>query len=338
MMRGLFFLILFAGLGYSGYWWVGATAKEAAIDGWLEDRRAAGWAADRSDLVLTGYPNRFDTILKDLVLADPQSGWSWSAPEFQILALSYKPNHIIAVWPNQQTIASPRERIELQSETMRGSVRFAVNTQLALEQTVIEVADLRADSSLGWTGSMAEGQFAIRKAPPGGAPDYGYDVSLMADIVTLPEPVRRRLDPSGLLPASVARAEARLTPVFDAPWDRKAVEGPPPNLTALNIGRLGFTWGGMDLLVRGTLNADASGYAAGELNVTAKNWREMLDVSVNAGWVPRDMSRSIARGLNLVAQLTGDSDQLDVTFNFEDGGVWLGPVPLGPAPRLHHLQ
>ena len=337
-MRKLFFLILFAGLAYSGYWWVGATAKETAIDAWLAERRGAGWAADRSDLILTGFPNRFDTILRDLVLADPVTGWSWSAPEFQILALSYKPNHIIAVWPQSQTIASPRERITLNTERMRGSVRFAVNTQLALEQAIIELTDLRADSTDGWNATLGEGQIAIRKAPPGGAPDFGYDVSLTTDHLTLPEPIRDELDPAGLFPASIARAEARLTPVFDAEWDRKAVEGPPPNLTALNIGRLGFTWGGMDLLVRGTLEADAAGHASGDLNITAKNWEDMLDVSVNAGWVPRDMSRSLRRGLGIVAQLTGDTNQLDATLTFADGSVWLGPIPVGDAPRMTYRQ
>jgi len=337
-MRKLFFLLLFAGFAYSGYWWVGATAKETAIDAWLADRRAAGWAADRSDLVLTGYPNRFDTILHDLVLADPVSGWSWSAPVFQILALSYKPNHIIAVWPRSQTIASPRERIVLNAERMRGSVRFAVNTQLALEQAVIELTDLRADSTDGWSAALGEGQIAIRKSPPGGAPDFGYDMSLTADMVTLPAPIRDELDPAGLFPASIASAEARLTPVYDAPWDRKAVEGPPPNLTALNVGKLGFTWGGMDLLVRGTLEADAAGYASGDLNVVAKNWEDMLEVSINAGWVPRNMFESLRRGLSIAAQLTGDSNQLDATFRFEGRKVWLGPIPVADAPRMTYRQ
>ena len=337
-MRRLFFLILFAGLAYAGYWFVGATAKETAIDAWLADRRSAGWVADREELVLTGFPNRFDTILKGLKLADPVTGWSWDAPEFQILALSYKPNHIIAVWPGQQTIASPREKVSVQSETMRGSVRFAVNTQLALEQAIVELGQLRADSSLGWHGGLADGQLAIRRAPPGGAPDYGYDVSLTAELVTLPQPIRDRLDPAGLFPAHVATAEARLTPVWDRPWDRKAVEGPPPELTELNIARLGFTWGGMDLLVRGNLKADEWGWADGKLNITAKNWEDMLAVGVNAGWVPRDMSEKLANGLRLMAQVTGDSDQLDVTLTFSDGEVWFGLIPLGPAPQMSYRQ
>ena len=39
-----------------------------------------------------------------------------------------------------------------------------------------------------------------------------------------------------------------------------------------------------------------------------------------------------------MAQVTGDSDQLDVTLTFSDGEVWFGLIPLGPAPRMSYRQ
>ena len=76
MMRSLFFLVSLAALGWSAYWWGGSRAKDEAINAWLADRRAAGWVADTSDIVVQGFPNRFDTTFKDLNIADPDSGWA----------------------------------------------------------------------------------------------------------------------------------------------------------------------------------------------------------------------------------------------------------------------
>ncbi|NNU79594.1 DUF2125 domain-containing protein [Halovulum dunhuangense] len=334
-MRSLFFLVIVAALGWSGYWWVGASGKRQAIEGWLDQRRAEGWVADVGDLTVTGYPNRFDSFFTDLQLADPGSGWSWSAPSFQIFALSYQPNHIIAVWPETQTLASPLQRITVNSRQMEGSIRFRPSTALALEQSIIALDGVNMVSTLGWAASLSRGQLAVRRAPEGAAPDYGYDVTLTADTLRLPEPVRDRLDPAGLLPAAIATAEIRLTPVFDAPWDRHAVENGPPQLTTLNVGNVSARWGEMELAVTGRLDADAQGYADGRLNVIARNWTEMIDLAVAGGWVSADMGGTLEQGLGFIARMTGDTSRLDVTLTFEDGRMRLGPIPLGDAPRLN---
>lgn len=336
MMRLLVILVLSASGLWSGYWWVGSTAQKSALQSWLDERRAAGWAADGT-VSVTGFPNRFDAIVQNLTLADPNSEWAWAAPEFQILALSYKPNHIIAVWPGTQTIASPQEKIDITSEVMRGSVRFAPSTDLALQETLNEMRAVTATSSLGWRATLAEGQLAIRRSEPGTAPDFGYDVYFHARNLGLPDPVKDALDPAGLLPATVANAELRLTPVFDDVWNLPAVEGRKPQLTTLNIGNAALAWGAMELGVKGRLDTDGDGFATGEINVIAKNWRDMLALATTAGMIPEGMGQSVERGLSVLAQTTGDTNLLDVTLSFRGGRIWLGPIPIGPAPRLAEL-
>ncbi|MEM9780522.1 MAG: DUF2125 domain-containing protein, partial [Pseudomonadota bacterium] len=255
MMRSLFFLVILAALGWSAYWWVGSRAKDEAINAWLADRRAAGWVADTSDIVVQGFPNRFDTTFKDLNIADPDSGWAWSAPWFQVFALSYQPNHIIAVWPPEQSIASPLERITLTSTDMRGSIRFAPSTALDLTEARIQLEDVALASTLKWSARLADGQLAIRRAPDTAAWDNAYDVSLRAEGLTLPGPIREVLDPAGLLPNTMETADIRLTPVFDAPWNRLTIEDAPPNLQILNVGNVSFTWGRMSMTVTGRLDA-----------------------------------------------------------------------------------
>lgn len=335
MMRSLFFALIIASLAWGGYWLVGSRAKQAALEGWLADRRAQGWVADTDALTVQGFPNRFDTTIKNLNLADPRSDWAWSAPWFQIFALSYQPNHIIAVWPPEQTIASAAERITITNADMRGSVRFTPSTNLALDQAIIQLDTVSLSSTLDWTAALAEGQLAIRRAEPGAAPEHGYDVSLKARDLRMPEPLRNLLDPTGLLPEAVDQADIRLTPVFDAAWDRIAIETGPPALKILNVGNVSFSWGDMSMTVTGRLDAEEDGVAKGSLNVIARNWRDMLDVSVRAGWVPADLRGSLETGLGLLARATGQTDRLDVTLSFRKGLAFLGPIPVGRAPRLN---
>jgi hypothetical protein len=102
--------------------------QNAGAKAWFADRSAQGWVADYDTIETRGFPSRFDTTINTLELADPRTGWAWSAPFFQVFALSYKPNHIIAVWPNEQTIATPLARANITAEDMRASAVFLHDT------------------------------------------------------------------------------------------------------------------------------------------------------------------------------------------------------------------
>ncbi|MEM9228700.1 MAG: DUF2125 domain-containing protein [Pseudomonadota bacterium] len=338
MMRNLFVLLVVASLGWSSYWWLGSNAKDQAINAWMADRRADGWVADTSDIIVRGYPNRFDTTFRDLNIADPDSGWAWAAPWFQIFALSYKPNHIIAVWPPEQSLASPVERITVTSSDMRGSLRFAPSTALDLSEARIQLEEFALASSLKWSARLESGQLAIRRSPEDARWDNAYDISLRADQLTLPGPLRDVLDPAGLLPKTMETADIRLTPVYDAPWNRLTIEDRLPTLQILNIGNVSFTWGRMSMTVTGRLDADPNGQAEGQLNVIARNWRDMLELSVQSGWVSADLQGTLETTLALLARGTGQTDRLDVTLNFKNGSTRLGPIPIGEAPYLNQGQ
>lgn len=333
-MRTLFFLVILASLAWSGYWYVGAEAQSRGFQAWLDQQRARGWVAEASAIEVAGFPNRFDTEIRDLNLADPNSAWAWSAPVFQILALSYSPNHVIADWPNRQSIASPMGRIEVFSQQMRGSVRLAPNTSLALQETRIDLQDVRLESTNGWEAALSEGFLAIREAPEGNAPPHAYDVALTASALDFPEPLLRRIDPAGLAPKSMQNATIRLTPVFDAPWDRHAVEDGPPALVTLNIGNVSGAWGEMEMTVTGRLDADPAGYADGDLNLIAQNWREMLDIAERSGALPGALRTVLEGVLGGAAQVTGQTNRLDITISFSRGRPSVAGIPIPGGERL----
>ena len=164
-MRFLVAVVVLAALGWSGFWWVSSSTVERNLRAWVEARAAEGWVVSYDSLSTGGFPNRVDTTVTGLELADPETGVSWSAPMFQILALSYKPNHVILAWPPEQTFATPFETVTITSQTMRGSAVFVPGVDLTLDHATIEADRLGLLSTAGWSASLAKGLLSTRRTP-----------------------------------------------------------------------------------------------------------------------------------------------------------------------------
>jgi len=330
-MRILLIAILAGAALWSGYWLIGARGLEMAYRDWLAARAAEGWVANYSQVTTAGFPNRFDTTIADLELADPDTGVAWTAPFFQILSLSYRPTHVIAVAPERMILASPFERIEIETAEMRGSVVVEPGSDLVLDRSAFVLRDMRLTSSQGWTAHLAEGRFATRQAPlVAEAHEIGFEATGVAPAA----PLLRRLDPARVLPEVIDTLKIDATMGFDRPWDRFAIEDARPDITFLELNELRADWGRLALRAAGDLTVDATGIPEGRITVKATNWREMLDIAVAAGLLPEGLKDTAESGLALLAALNGPPETLDVPLEFRNGRVRLGPIPLGDAPRL----
>jgi hypothetical protein len=328
-MRALLAIVILAVLGWSGWWWVGATARDRAVTEWLAGRRAAGWVAE-GEVRVTGFPNRIDTIVSGLDLADPGAGWSWRAGEFQVLSLSYRPNHFIAVLPGTQVVATPFETITADSETLRGSMLFRPTRALELDHMTFEIAGMELASDRGWTAGIGEAILATRRAEEANA----HDLAFNAEDLALPAGLTADLNAEALLPDTIGSVALDATLAFDRPWDRSSIEGGAPALEGVAVRDVAVTWGRLDLRGRGTLEVDDRGFAEGRLDLRASNWQEMIDVAEAAGALDPTVAGAVRAGLGLIARLGGDASAIDVPLDFADGVARLGPIVIGPAPVL----
>ena len=330
-MRRLLVIVLAAAALYGCYWFIGASSVERGLAGWFESRQDDGWVASYTELETRGFPNRFDTTITDLELADPQTGVAWSAPFFQILSLSYRPNHIIAVWPKEQVIASPYQKFRITSDTARGSIVFVPNTSLELDRSSIELADIQITSSDAWSAGLASGQFATRRTIGG---ENTHDIFFEAVEFRPSESLHKWLDPGSLLPKTFDNMKLDMAVGFDAPWDRFSIEQRRPQPINLDLKLLQAKWGGLDLYAAGDLDIDAEGKATGRIEVRAKNWRQMLQIGVDTGAVPQSVATTVEKALEFLSNLSGDPDTIEAPLSFSDGWIAFGPFPLGPAPRF----
>ena len=332
-MRVLLAIVVLLALGWSGWWWWNATSRQSGVESWLADRRADGWVAEAGDIAVTGFPNRVDLKITDLELTNPEPAWSWMAEEFEILSLSYKPHHVIAVWPGEQIVASPYERVLVESALMRGSLVFEPNPSLTLDRTTIEIDDMMLKGETGWEARLGEALFAVRQSESETA-DHAYDLNFNADLIVPPRGWLSAVERSGVLPETIETARIDATVVFDRPLDRQSVEGDAPGVEEVRLRDASITWGELDLRGQGTLRSDADGYLEGKIDVRARNWREMIDLAEAAGALPDGIGGALRAGLDLLALISGSGDSLTAPLVFEDGRVKLGPVVIGDAPRL----
>lgn len=328
-MRILLAIVILAALGWSGFWWYNASLRQRAIEGWLAERRADGWQAEAADLRVTGFPNRVDVIVKDLRLADPDAGWSWQAEGLEILSLAYKPHQFIVALPGRQVVATPYESITAQADVLRGSVGFRPSTRLELDHSTFEIGGLDIESDAGWRARVGKAILATRQAA--GIP-FAHDVAFNAETLLLPDGLTART--AGVLSDVAGPLALDTTLTFDRPWERATVDGDNPVIEGVTVRKLQLTWGELDLAGSGDLVADAQGYAEGRIDLEAKNWRRMLDAAEASGALNGTAASALRAGLGLLAGFGSGGNTLSVPLDFADGATRLGPIPLGPAPRL----
>ncbi|MEE9452946.1 MAG: DUF2125 domain-containing protein [Paracoccaceae bacterium] len=330
-MRGLIPLILFAAFGWSGWWWVGSTAQETAVKTWLSERRIEGWRAEVGDYKIIGFPNRFDNFFTDLTLFEPARLWGWRAAEFQVMALSYKPNHIIANWPGEHVVSTPFDTITLAAELLRGSVVFKPETSLALARIQLEIAALNFAGMNGWQARIDKANVAFFTDESLASNRNAYKVFVKSTDVTPPAIWRQNTS----LPEDISEVSLDATLHYDRPWDRFAVEQNTPRLTAISIHDLQFNWGTLVLQGVGDIAVNDQGFAQGHLTLHIQNWRDLLQLLSAAGILPDGISEGLRKSLEVITRAAGNTKTIKLPLRFSKNRTYIGIIPIGLAPLLY---
>lgn len=121
--------------------------------------------------------------------------------------------------------------------------------------------------------------------------------------------------------------------------------------TATRPGLVGFdspdgvmvTLDDLTALIRGRVQADAAGFAAGQAMIYTRDARALIARLVAAGWLDARaglLAGAALTGIGSAGPVKGDpfppaqDGEIRLPLSFADGQARLGPLPLGPAPRL----
>ena len=331
-MRRLISVCVGLVLVWSAYWWVTGWGLRQSLDTWFEERAALGWQADHAGMTTTGYPARHVTRIAAPALADPANGTAWSADH---LTLEGR-----AVWPLDLTLRFPdtAQRLSwLDRSADLTAQGMAVDLQLR-PGGAFEVAAL-ALSTGPWSVLTPEGDLIGADAGHltlQQSPDARDTYRLSGDATGFsPGPVLReaaRLSRS-LPPAfEIFTLDARIT--FDKPWDLSAIEVTRPQPRMIDLRLAEAAWGELRLFAAGRVTVDAAGVPEGAVTIKAENWREMVAMAEASGAISPQAAEATRLSLGMLERIGGSPDRLDVELGLRRGMVLVGPLPIGPAPRV----
>ncbi len=89
-------------LAWTGWWYALARGQEAALAAWFAERARAGWQAEHDGIGLTGFPLRLEREIAAIRLADPATGWAWTAPWLRVESATVNPSRFAVTWPGTQ--------------------------------------------------------------------------------------------------------------------------------------------------------------------------------------------------------------------------------------------
>ncbi len=305
------------------WWWVAARGLERGAVAWFDGQAAAGLDARLADASVIGFPARLDLTVTGPELADPTSGWGWTAPFAQLLTLAYKPWHVIVALPPDQTIRTPAGDWRLASSRLRASVVAAPSPALPLERIAVEGDGLRLDAG----GAVLSAE-ALRAGTRRDAADplrHAVAAALTGIVLPGPQPPEA---PEG---TAALRIDAALT--FTAPLDRHAGAA-PPGLAAVEVADARFAWGPLAMAATGRVARDAAGFAEGRLTLTVADWPRALALAVAAGLVDPGVAPTLGNAAQALSDAAGTPGRAALPVTFRGGRTLIGPVPVGAAPRL----
>lgn len=300
-----------------------------AMDAQVERLRAAGYDIAYGGRHVGGFPFRMEMVLTDVRLAEP-SGWAIEAPELRAEAAIYQLGTWVAYAPQGLSLTRPGSgTVRVEAKLLRASVS-------GMDRRPPRIS--------------VEGQDLTFIAPSGARP---YPLRSAKDLQIH---TRRGPDDQSQIMFKLDGAQAELPALLgqiaqgkpiaialDATWSKaSAMTGRdwPTAVQAwtaaggnLSVRSAAMTAGDAQLSASGgTLSVGFDGRLRGELPVELRQAPRALIAMGQTGAAPPEAAAAAAA---VVAARQGDAPAAQAAITFEAGQATLGPVALGPAPRIY---
>ncbi len=331
MMKRLIWIVGIVTTLYGGYWFVGRSGIQTGAETILTEMRNDGWTVDYTDLSTRGFPSRFDTTITDASLFDPVTLTGWAGDWAQVFALSYRPTEVIALLPPEQTITFGGREFRLENSDMRASAAVRATASLPFDRATIDIKTPRLNGPAdSWQVTADRVLIALRDTR---VDTNTYDVFAEASSLTLPESIRKTLDPEATLPSVVRLARVEGDVSLSQPIDRYAADV-LVDVTGITLREFALGWGDLEFRAAGDLLADTSGFASGNVTLTLRRWQEVLALLVRAGMVTENASFTIAAMAQNMDATPDNPDLLTLEVTMANGLMAIGGLPVGRAPLL----
>lgn len=324
-----FVLILLMLAGYGGFWLFMRQSLATALDARGEALARAGYLVALDGRRIDGFPFRMRIAYAGARIVAP-SGWSIEAPGLSGEAYLHDIGHWVLVAPQGLTIVRPKGGpIAVKGKVLRASV---VRTGAPPWRVVLEGSGLEFATPAGATPfSMAAAERLEAYLRPSGGPD-GEGRFLLRAVGVKPTSgtVLGRLSGDKV---SNATAEGRLTKLtsFTGEGWSPAVRAWRTAGGAADQIKLTFAGGAVGAdATNGALGVGSDGRLTGALPLQIKSAPQAIGVLGEAKAVDPDAAGTAAA----VAAARAQGQSASLNLIFQAGVATLGPVKVGPAPKV----
>ncbi len=330
-MKRLLMIAVAAMLAWSAYWALAGYGIRRGVADWFAAQESRGWQAEFAGMRTRGYPLRHVTTLTAPALADPATGAAWQADWLVLDSPAIWPGRLSLRFPPTPQLLSYFDRTaEITARDMVAELHLHPGIALEVSRLALTAGPWSVE---GEGGPVAAGRSLTLAMDQADRPEsYRYDIR--AEGFSPGDGLRKLASATDALPPAFEALSVDMEVTFDRAWDRRALEERRPQPVAVDLNLLKVQWGELRLMAAGRVTVDGQGVPTGEITLKAENWREMLAMANAAGRLPPSAVSTAERALTMLSRLGGNPRALDVQLNFRDGFVALGPIPLGPAPRL----
>jgi hypothetical protein len=324
-----FVVLLILVLAVCGYWLAARVKLTEALDARAEALRAAGYTVDLEGRRVSGFPFRMKLAFSDARLAAP-SGWAVEAPGLQAEAYLHDLGHWVLVAPRGLAINRPRGGgLEVKGQALRASL---AGLGKPLPRIVLEGNKLAFSAPAGarpFSLSQAE-RAEVYFRPDPESPGGGRFLIRLQGGRTTPGSTLGKVAPNqqavgvfeGRLKAIASFKGKDWASAVDA-WRGAAGEADELHLT-FTVGTTGVESGG------GALAVGRDGRLEGAMPLKLKEPGKALGV---LGDQPQ-LEPTAPSAAAAVAAARAQGSSADLNLVFQAGVVTLGPVKIGPSPRV----
>lgn len=313
---------------WSGWWLYLRGEVVTRMDAAAAQMRAQGYTVAWARRSVGGYPFRVSIALEQAQIAEP-SGYGLSAPLLEIESAAYTPNPIGLAAPQGAVIRRPGDKaFAVKGRILRASVSHFERTppRIAIQGVDLEFGALKGAQPLSFSAMKI---FEARLTPADG------------DKAEIFVRLDRATPANNAFLARVAN-EGPVTIGFEGTLNgasflrghgwREVLGAWSAAKGSLEVRQGGLIAGESVLSLRpSTLAVDANGHLSGDLALSLSKAPQGVMALGAVGVLPQETA-AVASGLTGV-QLPGKP--LEATLRFHDGQTWIGPLPLGPAPRVY---
>ena len=328
-LLGILLLVLLIS-GYCAYWFIAAGRIEDGIAAWAESLRRENAELTWRTIRVGGFPFSFDVRLDQARLRSTKApGGELNAPEFSASARpwNFRDWRLTAPSGLSGTVGNGQDAAKIAAQNATGAVAAG-----ATEVTVwFRLEEPIADLPEHVTAEKADLWLSL----PGRVPQEHTDkaLGLAADLHGLrvpfaPAPFKGAID-------DLAFGATVLGPIPAAP-PRQAAAAWRDEGGTIEFDRAALRWGKIAVHGSGTLALGPDLQPMGAFSGGVSGLDQLIDGLAAAGQL-RMGDMTIARlGLAALSKAGPDGKpEVSTSFTIQNGQMYLGPLKLGPVPRIN---